>query len=236
VKSARLLSLGLAAVVAAPAHATLVTLSGSSVDFIIDDAQPGLVLYGLPTVAGDSLLFFPSQFRAQSDNGAGTLGVNATINFEVRSHNAAAVDLSTVMVAEFGDYFITPASGGSVSAVAQLGAVNLMAANPPLSFRQDIQQTGTLTQGGANDWSLVTNIDFRQVWLTPTDRVQMTLQNDLSATSLLNPSEAWIQKKFQGLVVQVQVVPLPAALPLLLTGLAGFGALSRRRSPRPAIA
>ena len=79
VKSGRLLSLGLAAVVAAPAHATLVTLSGSSVDFIIDDTQPGLALYGLPTVAGDSLLFFPSQFRAQSNNGAGTLGVDATI-------------------------------------------------------------------------------------------------------------------------------------------------------------
>lgn len=229
-KSARLLPLGLAAVVAAPAHATLVTLNGSSVDFVIDDSQLGL--YGMPTVAGDSLLFFPTNFRAESTNGAGTHLTNGTISFEVRSRNGTTVDLGAVSVYEFGDYSITPNSGNSVSASARLDAVNLQAPVPPASDKWDIQQTGTLTASGVNDWSLVTNVNFRQVWLSPTDDVQVVIQNNLSATSLLNGTEAWIQKKVQGLVVQVQVVPLPAALPLLLTGLAGFGVFVRRRGSR----
>jgi len=233
-KSRSLLSLGLVAVVAAPAHATLVTLNGSSVDFVIDDNQLGL--YGMPTVAGDSLLFFPTSFRAESTNGAGTHLTNGTVSFEVRSRNGAAIDLGAVSVYEFGDYSISPNSGNSVSASARLDAVNLQAPVPPASDKWDTQQTGTLTAAGVNDWSLVTNINFRQVWLSPTDDVQLVVQNNLSATSLLNGTEAWIQKKVQGMVVQVQVVPLPAALPLLLAGVGAFGAFMRRRGPRTVFA
>jgi|SRR5882672_5503829 len=226
----KFIALAACAVAAAgTANATLVTLSGANVDFLIEDTQPGLALYGgMPTVAGDSLLFFPTTFRAESNNAAGAVSVDATIHFELRSRNATNIDLSNVSVSEFGDYFITPGSGGSVSAVAQLGAINLQAANPPGSFRQDVQQTGSLTATGANPWTLVTDIDFRQVWLTPTDRVALDLQNNLSATSVLNPSEAWIQKKFQGMIVDVQVVPVPPALPLLLSGVAGLAFLRRR--------
>ena len=232
-----LLGLFAAAAAVAPAHATLVTLSGTSVDFLIDDAQPGLAIYGgLPTVAGDSLLFFPTTFRAESLNGAGAVGANGTVSFEIRARNGGSVDLASVTVLEAGDYFITSGSGGSVSAVAQLGATNLQATNPLLSFVQDVQQTGTLTSGGANAWSLATNIDFTQAWAKPTDRVRLDLQNNLLATTVLNPSDAFIQKKFNGLLVEVQVVPLPAALPLLLAGLGGLGALTRRRVAHVAIA
>lgn len=228
-RQSRLVCLSLFVVaVAAPAHATIVTLNGTTVDFLIDDAQSGLALYGgLPTVVADSLLFFPTTFRAQSNNGAGTVSTFATINFEVRSHNAATVDLGSIAVSEIGDYSITGA-GGYVSAVAQLGATNLQALGP--SFVQDIEQTGLLTATGAHPWSLETEIDFLLAWQRPTDRVRIDLQNNLAATSLLNPSESWIQKKFEGLRVDVAVVPLPAGLPLLLSGLTGLVALMRRRA------
>ncbi len=216
----------------APAHAALVTLSGANVDFIIDDAQAGLSIYGgLPTVVGDSLLFFPSTFRAQSNNGVGTVSVAGTVNFQIVAHSGNLA-LNTVAVSEFGDYFNTPDAGGSVSAVAQLGAINLMSTNPPASFRQDIAQTGLLTADGANPWELVTNLDFRQVWLQPTTRVQIDIQNNLSATSVANFSESWIQKKFQGMVVDVQVVPLPAAFWLLASALGSLFGLSRWRGGR----
>jgi hypothetical protein len=212
------------------ANATLVTLSGTNVDFIIDDTQSGLALYGgMPTVAGDSLLFFPSTFRAQSNNGAGTVSVFATINFQVVAHSGNLA-LGAVTVSEVGDYFNTPGAGGSVSAVAQLGAINLMAGNPAGSFRQDIEQTGAISAGGAGGWNLVTNIDFRQVWLTPTSRTQLEIQNNLSATSILNPSESWIQKKFEGMVVEVQVVPLPASLWLLVSAMGSWFGFARSRS------
>jgi hypothetical protein len=214
------------------AHAALVTLSGTSVDYIIDDAQAGLAIYGgLPTVVGDSLLFFPSTFRAQSNNGAGAVAVNGTVNFQIVSRNGNLA-LNTISVSEFGDYFNTPGAGGSVSAVAQLGAINLMSANPVASFRQDIAQTGPLTAGGANPWDLVTDINFRQVWLAPTTRVQIDIQNNLSATSVATFSESWIQKKFQGMVVDVQVVPLPAAFWLLASALGSLFGVSRWRGGR----
>ena len=219
-------------VAGSPANATLVTLIGANVDFIIDNAQSGLALYGgMPSVAGDSLLFFPSTFRAQSNNGAGTVGVNATINFQIVSHTNN-LPLSAITVFEVGDYFNTPGAGGSVSAVAQLGAINLMAGNPPASFQQDIAQTGAITAGGAGAWNLVTDINFRQVWLAPTSRAQIDIQNNLSATSIFNPSESWIQKKFEGLVVEVQVVPLPASLWLLLSGVGPWLWLARSSRPR----
>jgi hypothetical protein len=228
-RSSKCLALAAALIIGTHAHAALVTLSGTSVDFIIDDAQPGLAIYGgLPTVVGDSLLFFPSTFRAQSNNGAGVVAVNGTVNFQIVSRNGNLA-LNTIAVSEFGDYFNTPGAGGSVSAVAQLGAVNLMSSNPPASFRQDIAQTGPLTADGANTWDLVTDINFRQVWLNPTSRVQIDIQNNLSATSIANFSESWIQKKFQGMVVDVQVVPLPAAFWLLASALGSLFGVSRWR-------
>jgi hypothetical protein len=228
-RSSKCLALAAALIIGTHAHAALVTLSGTSVDFIIDDAQPGLAIYGgLPTVVGDSLLFFPSTFRAQSNNGAGVVAVNGTVNFQIVSRNGNLA-LNTIAVSEFGDYFNTPGAGGSVSAVAQLGAVNLMSSNPPASFRQDIAQTGPQTAGGANPWDLVTDINFRQVWLNPTSRVQIDIQNNLSATSIANFSESWIQKKFQGMVVDVQVVPLPAAFWLLASALGSLFGVSRWR-------
>ena len=211
------------------ANATLVTLTGADVDFIIDDAQPGLALYGgLPTIAGNSLLFFPSTFRAESNNGAGIVSVNATVDFRVVSHTDS-LPLGSITVAEVGDYFNTPGAGGSVGAVAQLGATNLTAANPVASFRQDIAQTGPLTADGANEWNLVTDLYFRQIWLAPTSQVQIDLQNNLSATSVTAFSESWIQKKFEGMVVEVQVVPLPASLGLLVSALAPWFGWSWRR-------
>jgi hypothetical protein len=149
----------------------------------------------------------------------------------VRSRNPSAIDLGAVTAREFGDYFISPP--GSVSAVAQLGATNLQASDPLASFQQDIEQTGTLTTPGANAWSLMTNISFQQVWSKPTDLVQIDLQNTLLATTVANPSnpsDAWIEKKFEGMRIDVAVVPLPATLPLLLSALGGFGALARRRA------
>jgi hypothetical protein len=226
-------SLTLAALAAlaavAPVHAALVTLGGTNVDFLIDDSQPGLAAYGgLPTVAGDSLLFFPTTFRAESSNGAGAVSANGTVSFEIRAHDAA-LSLGDIEVFEAGDYFITPDSGGSVSVVSQLGATNLDAANPVASFRQDVESTGTLTAGGANEWNLSTGLNFAQLWSNPTTRTHIDIQNNLMATSVSDNSTSWIEKNFEGMVVNVQVVPLPAGLPLLVSGLAGFGVFLRRR-------
>ena len=238
------IALGLLAVVTvSPAQATLVTLHGTDVDFLLDDQQAGLALYcggclldvngrPVPTVAGDSLIFAPTTFRAESTNGAPSpVSAHATLSIQVQSHSPSATDLGAATAREFGDYFISPP--GSVSAVAQLGATNLQASDPLASFQQDIEQTGTLTTAGANAWSLTTSVNFQQAWTKPTDLVQIDLQNDLLATTTANPSnpsDAWIEKKFAGMRVDVAVVPLPATLPLLLSTLGGVGALARRRA------
>jgi hypothetical protein len=209
-------------------QAALVTLQGTDVDFVIEDSQAGLAIYGgLPTVIGNALLFSPTGFRAESNNGAGTVSDAATIVFDIVAR-VGQIHLGRTSVTEVGDYFVTPGSQNSVNAVAQLGAINLDAANPAASFVQDVQETGPLSADGANIWDLTTSIDFMLAWSNPTSHVRVDLQNNLSATSIAQATQSWIQKKFNGMLVEVAVVPVPAAIWLLLSAFGSLLAFKRK--------
>ncbi len=83
-----------------PANASLVTVSGTNVDFIYDDSLLGL--YGTPTISGDNLFFSPTQFRSSSLNGAGMSSTSATTYIDIHAHDGYS--FGSLALTEIGDY------------------------------------------------------------------------------------------------------------------------------------
>lgn len=83
-----------------PANASLVTVSGTNVDFTYDDSLLGL--YDTPTISDDNLFFSPTQFRSVSLNGVGMSSTSATTFIDIHAHDGYS--FGSVALTEFGDY------------------------------------------------------------------------------------------------------------------------------------
>lgn len=217
------------------APAALVTVSGATVDFIYDDADPGLQEYGSLTVVGDSIFAVPTGIRAESTNTQGSVLFNATGSIQVRAK--AGFELASIDVSERGDYQMS-AGADRVGISGWLSAFNLYDIN---QFEiQNMAVSGDLTIKGsatANNWFGTAGFDFLSgMWsATQLTHINLTLQNNLEAVSTTQGESAWIQKKFTGgntvgVVIQtIPTVPVPAAVWLFGSGLLGLVAVARRR-------
>lgn len=219
--------------------ATCIELEGTDVKFIIDTAQADFALYGTPVVVGNSLFFSPTTFTASSTDQSGfpdptpgdppgpTGVARGTITFDIVALNEN-VRLEKVMVSEAGDYQTSSLTDGEVSASAQLGAINL--SNAMSGFLQDTTETGPLASANTLEtWALETSLDFMAGWAAGSTAAKITVQNNLFATTFATPASAFIQKKFQGLAITVNVIPLPAAVWMFLSALAGLAWFRRRQ-------
>ena len=242
-------SLALALSLAAPQQATASTVTvcptcieliGTDVKFIIDTAQPDFALYGMPVVVGNSLFFSPTTFTASSTDQSGSpdptpgdppgpTGVaQGTIAFDIVALNESVVRLEKVMVSEAGDYQTSSLTDGVVSASAQLGAFNLSSVS---DFLQDTTETGPLASDNTLEtWALQTSLDFMAGWAAGSTAARITIQNNLFATTFATPASAFIQKKFEGLAITVNIIPLPAAVWMLLSALTGLAWFRRRQT------
>jgi hypothetical protein len=226
------LSLALSAVATAvlaagSAAAATVTLVGDTVTYSYDSvANAGaLALFGTPFVAGDTLVFTPNTFRAESTNGAGVATANATFVVDVVANNPGVTLLTDISVSESGDYFL---SGGdaSVTASGLLQVVNTGTGQ----FASDLLDVSDLSAVGAlTEWNGTADVDFSDVWGSEASGVRITLENNLAATTLNLGEQAFIEKKFEGIDITTTTIPVPNAL---LLSLSAFGALfaARRRS------
>lgn len=219
---------GLSLCVAVPGHAAIVTVNGADVSFTFDDAT----LFGTGIAVGNSLFFQPTTFKAQSLNGAGVVSTSATLNITVTAITSGYV-IQDVAMQELGDYQISGA-GASVTAAGRLQVTSqtTLCGFFPCLDAQLFNATGLTTQGPLTNWSGGTNVDLNSIagWGSDTNVIAQ-MQNNLTATTLAVGESAMIQKKFGGvgLIVNPVPVPVPAAVWFFGTGLLGLMGLAKRR-------
>jgi len=227
------------------AHAALVTLTGTDFDLTYDTAKLGL--FGVPTLAGNSLFFTFSGFVAESLNGAGVVSRNSTISGLVltakNGFQFGAFDL-----AEFGDYRLN-GSGSTVQVNGQLRAFNVASsintqttANLALAAGSSL----SINDGGLYNWNALARIDASTapqtvpaIFGAPTNVIEsrarevgITIENQLTAYTDSQASglrQAFIEKKFAGVQMTVSPVPLPPSVALLAAGLTAALWVVRRR-------
>jgi len=215
--------------ISASGQATTVTLFGTDVSFTFDDAT----LFGPGIVVGNSLVFQPTNFKAESLNGAGAVTASETLIIDVMA-TTPGYDITSLAMQEQGDYKRKGVEA-SVAASGRLGVTSTTVncgVILPCNDASIFNVAGLGDTGGATvAWSGGTSVNLADTtgWGSDTS-LQISFQNNLSATTLNNGEEAFIQKKLGGVGLIVNPVPVPAALWLFGSGLLALAGVSRRRT------
>lgn len=197
-------------------------ITGASDFYLVyDDEEAGL--FGTPTLRNNTIFFVPSGFVATSNNGAGLVDTFSTIQLSLIAETPGFT-FDQFILQERGDYRLI----GSDAWVDVDGRMQVFDPNDSFNFAStDIVADMPLTNasGRLEDWTASAAITG---WASGVREVNMTLENLLTAFTSEFGSGAFIEKKFEGVRVQVNPVPLPAALWLLAPALLALG--RRRKS------
>lgn len=218
----------------ATANAATITQFGTDIKFTYDDATQ----FGTGTVVGNNIFFNPTGFVAESLNGAGLVNsdpVGNTINITVEATTENYV-MDMFNLVENGDYKLNDLGGAASYVTAQAefkvtSETNLFGCG---GLCQDTKlfNAGVLpdTGGALALWSMGGSIDLADTtnWGTDT-KVQIQIQNNLSAFTDVFGEEAFIQKKFGAVGIQINPIPVPAAVWLFGSGLLGLVGMARRK-------
>ncbi|HHJ40555.1 MAG: hypothetical protein AXA67_10220 [Methylothermaceae bacteria B42] len=190
---------------------------GDTVKYTISD---DVGLFGTAFVDGDTLKLLPTDFKAESINGAGAALTNETITITVES--LTGQNLLNASLEESGDYMKYNIGGGvnEVSVTGQLRAGALFDAIEPTA---GFSPTGL----SISPWEATANLDLSGL---TTSKTVLTLENLLAAVTTVKPDIAFIEKKFVAL--DVTAIPIPGAV--WLFGSAVLGLIAAGRSKRVA--
>ncbi|HHH44186.1 MAG TPA: hypothetical protein ENK49_08610 [Gammaproteobacteria bacterium] len=210
------------------AHATIVHLAGDTVDFFYDDAQPGMAAYGTLTAVGDSIIALPTNFFAESLNGAGLSSFSAlgTVTVVAKS----GYQFKSVAVAQQGDY---QSSSGSTSVSTSADFDVTDSTVPATTVSTPLVSTDDFTvKGGLTAWSSSASVDLSTPMWNGVASIDLTLDSLLTASTGANGESARIQNKLVGsglMTVVTTPVPLPASLWLFASGFVMLVGRCRRR-------
>jgi len=195
---------------------------GSASFFDWANGQSDNGLYGDPTlVGGDTLVFFPTGFRAESFNGV-TSKVSDRLQFELVAH--AGFSFDNILISEFGDYGVF--GEGTVRNTGQLFVQNLDSSTT-LSDTLSTDPASPITSGQG------TFTAEAQVYIDQADwaHIRITLENNLLA--MTSPgSAAFIEKKTIGDAIAIQIIPEPATISLISFGSMLFLVKKRKKAAR----
>lgn len=197
----------------------MVTLTGTNVSFTYDADLLGL--YGTPSVSGDSLIFTPTNFLAESTGGSYDVA-NSTLNVRITAN--AGYQFSSLSLSESGDYALV----GNDASVEVGGQIRVLDLDDPMAneVTDSILATGFTTTNWTANASVVVP-DATAGWGGAdgiVGGVNVTLENILVAGTLQAGSHASIQKSR----VILTAVPEADTYAMLLAGLGLVGFMARR--------
>ena len=204
-------------------------------------SDPGLGLFGPPTIAGDTMDFNPQAFAATTTGPAADT-TDSNLQFMVKAHAGQAI--GAIQFAEAGDTTLAGLAGEAQTTVGtvitgEIAELNIAGVLTPVSinlpqitmgfapkndFKLSVDGAGTIGWTGAAIMNLVP-----QGLVT---KVNISLDNALTAASVVGTS-AHIQKKdADALVITTSttpIIPEPASAAIAMIALALGSAVSRRR-------
>jgi len=212
------------------AHAVIIHLSGTTVDFYYDDAQPGMAAFGSLNAVGDSIFAQPANFFAAASNAGGSDSFGALGTVTVVAKTGYAFDL--VQVAQQGDYTLSGA-GAAVSAMATLDVTDTTNATTTVSTL--LSSGSDYTLQGTNPWSSLASVDLSTALWNGVSSVDLSLDVLLAASTTSAGESARIDNKLTGgglVTIMTTPIPVPAAVWLFASGLGLFAGFARRRVDR----
>jgi len=197
--------------------------AGSAVSFDWAGGGSDFGLFGSPVVAGDTFIFSPTMFRADSANGVAGQA-HDRMQVDITAHQAS--NITGIRITEFGDYGIFGPSGpggNEVSATGGLFVTNL----DLFAVRSSTLATtpGSPIYSGTGNWTGTAQVGLANE-TPPWRHVRVVLNNNLIALSI-NGSVTFIEKKVTGAAVLVEFTPAPSAGMVL--GMGGLILTRRRR-------
>lgn len=211
---------------------------GDTVIFKFAGTTSSIGLFGTVEVIGDSIVSFPTEFRAESlDGGVDSNGETVSVNDNgtVQVIAKSGYQIEAVNVIEIGDYLMS----GANSTVDVDGWSKVYDWSDLLfgaSVQQNLDITGDLTiiDSNTHNWEAATSFDLTGSTWDGINHIGLQLQNNLSAYTSADGDIAWIEKKITGggidLSVITTVIPVPAAAWLFASGLIGLIGFARRRT------
>jgi len=220
-----LLALAVLLALAPAASATVVygDFSGTNVDFLgVQETStfgpPTEQLFDAPIVLGDQLLFFPTNFSANSANG-GVTQVGSQLQATIMATNGTT--LTNFSITEFGDTTLTGVGTAATGTFGGLGGtitvleVNGVPTSPTFIPITPDNAFFTLTANpGLTNWSLTTTVDIGSA-VPGATKVFLSFDNNLVASSEAGTSSS-IQKKVVNGPAVVITVPEPGLFTLLV--------------------
>jgi len=200
--------------------------SGDTVDFYIDDADPGTLAYGTLQISGDTIFATPTTFEATASNGEGTnifTNTGSVIVVAKEGYSFVGVD-----ILEGGTYNTT--GNGSVDAVSSLRVLD---SDNIFTQETNFLNMSDLSAAGAHTWQGDLSYDMTTAMWDSTNSIELTLTNWLYATSPDAGSTAVINKTLAGSSIGMSistVIPIPAAAWLFGSGLIGLAGLASRKN------
>ncbi len=172
-------------------------------------------LFGSPTiVGGNTFLFFPSNFRAESLDGVSEITYDK-LEFNLAAHSGYTI--KGMVIHELGDYGIS--GTGEVSVSGTMFLTNLSEWGV---YSDNLVSTpSSPITSGSGQWSAEVGVDGLD-WTN----LNVTLNNNLIARS--DPgSEAFIEKSVAGVAIEIIIIPEPATI--CIVGLGGLMLVRRKK-------
>lgn len=193
----------------------MVTLTGTNVSFTYDADLLGL--FGTPSVSGDSLIFTPTNFFAESTS-VGYKMTNATVNVRITANEG--YQFSALSLTESGDYALV----GDDASVEVGGQIRVLDLGDPMAneVTDSIVATGFTTTNWTASASVI--VPGATAGWGGADGINVTLENILIAGTLQAGSQASVQKS----LVILTAVPEADTYAMMLAGLGLIGFMARR--------